>query len=140
MSTSLLFVYGTLRRHPDHAMHTTLAAEADFVGVARVAGRLYDFGWHPAGVEGEGADGATIVGEVYTMHDPDALLARLDEYEGYAPDDPDPTFERVQVRATLEGASAAASVGEAEPLVWIYWYRGAVEGRARIASGDWLAR
>jgi gamma-glutamylcyclotransferase (GGCT)/AIG2-like uncharacterized protein YtfP len=119
-------------------MHATLAADADFVGVARVAGLLYDFGWHPAGVEGDGAEDATIVGEVYRMRDPDALLARLDEYEGYTPDDPTPTFDRVRVRARLE--DAGAGVGEPEPLVWIYWYRGPVEGRARVTSGDWLAR
>jgi gamma-glutamylcyclotransferase (GGCT)/AIG2-like uncharacterized protein YtfP len=121
-------------------MHATLAAEADFVGVARVPGLLYDFGWHPAGVEGDGAEEATIVGEVFRMRDPDALLARLDEYEGYAPDDPDPTFDRVRVRARLDDAGAIGRAGEPEPLVWIYWYRGPLEGRRRIASGDWLAR
>ena len=119
-------------------MHATLAAEADFIGAARVSGLLYDFGWHPAGVEGDATEDATITGEVYRMRDPTALLARLDEYEGYVPDDPDPMFERVHVRATLE--DAAAAMGEPEPLVWIYWYRGRVEGRTRILSGDWLAR
>ena len=140
MSTPLLFVYGTLRRHPDHPMHATLAAEADFIGAARVSGLLYDFGWHPAGVEGDAMEDATITGEVYRMRDPTALLARLDEYEGYVPDDPGPVFDRVLVRAALEDAAAAAAIGERDPLVWIYWYRGPVEGRARVVSGDWLGR
>ena len=42
-----LFVYGTLRDDPAHDMFHVLAANAELIGEATVAGRLYDLGEYP---------------------------------------------------------------------------------------------
>lgn len=65
-----------------------------------------------------------IIGELFELTEPSALLTALDEYEG-------PEFERALSRAlTANGRSTEC---------WIYWYIGPEAGRL-IASGEWLKR
>jgi len=113
-----LFVYGTLRRGCDNQFARLLSERGRFVYEARVPGRLYDFGSYPGARQGEQLS-ESIVGEVFYLDEPDAVLATLDEYEG-------PEFKRAKVTA---GATDC----------WIYWYVGAAQGRL-IASGDWFQR
>jgi gamma-glutamylcyclotransferase (GGCT)/AIG2-like uncharacterized protein YtfP len=114
---SQLFVYGTLRRGSDNQFAQLLAGRGQFVGAARVPGRLYDLGSYPGAVPSDQPD-QWIHGEVFSLDD--ALLTALDEYEGAE-------FERAMVSAT-------------EPLdCWIYWYVGSAPDRL-IASGDWYRR
>ena len=113
-----LFVYGTLRRGSDNKFALLLAERAQFVGAARVAGLLYDFGRYPGAVKSDQSDG-WVQGEVYRLSDTE-VLTLLDEYEG-------PEFERSRV--------SVAGIQEC----WIYWYVGPATGRL-IVSGDWLKR
>ncbi len=115
MSAQHLFVYGTLRRGCDNKYARVLADRAQLVGIARVAGLLYDFGRYPGAVKGD----HWIHGEVHRLDDPE-LLTLLDEYEG-------PEYERAMV-----------SVAGMEEC-WIYWYIGPETGRL-IESGDWFQR
>jgi len=92
-----------------------LAGQAQFIGSARVRGRLYDFGSYP----GARPEDGSIVGELFQITANGNVLAALDEYEG-------PEFERAVV--------AANSID-----CWIYWYVGPDAGRL-IESGDWLQR
>lgn len=73
-----LFVYGTLRRgQPLH--HELVTARAEFVGEARMRGRLYDLGRYPGALaEGE----QVIAGELYRLSEPPAAFRRLDAVEG----------------------------------------------------------
>jgi gamma-glutamylcyclotransferase (GGCT)/AIG2-like uncharacterized protein YtfP len=109
-----LFVYGTLRRGSQNEFARLLAEQGDFVSLARVPGRLYDFGRYPGARPSDQPD-EWIYGEVFSLDD--ALLTALDEYEGAE-------FERAM----------APAIG-----CWIYWYVGSATGRL-IASGDWLTR
>lgn len=111
-------MYGTLRRGSDNPFARMLAARGEFLYETRVPGRLYDLGSYP-GAKQPDQPTDWIVGEVFCLDEPGAVLGALDEYEG-------PEFKRAMVTAgTLE--------------CWIYWYVGPAAGRL-IASGDWLKR
>jgi len=119
LAPEYLFVYGTLRRGSNNEFARMLADRAQFVGSDRVAGGLYDFGLYP-GARRADPTGGTILGEIFHLPEPSAILAALDEYEG-------PEFERALV--TTAGMLDC----------WIYWYVGSGAGRP-IASGDWFDR
>ena len=117
-----IFVYGTLRRGA--AMHALLAPGAEWVGRARMRGRLYDLGHFPGFAEGRAGD--WVQGELYRLAGPDpaALLDSLDRYEGAA-------FRREVREAVREGGERLQA--------YVYVFSGALRGRRRIASGDYLA-
>ncbi len=79
-----LFVYGTLMRRARHPMAAMLAANADFVGEGRYAGRLYRVAHYP-GVVPSITAGDVVFGDVYALRHPSRLLRRLDVYEGSGP-------------------------------------------------------
>lgn len=130
MSAERLFVYGSLRRAAGHAMGEVLAASAVLEADAVVRGRLYAVAWYPGLVLDDGA--GEVHGEVWRLVDA-SVLARLDEYEGCGPSDPQP-HEFRRVRASVRPAAA-------EPVsAWVYELAVAVDERRRVASGDWVAR
>ena len=89
----LLFVYGTLRSGFENEYARMLRANADFLGVRSVRGRLDPLGEYTAFVQGgEG----TVSGELWRLRDARVLEA-LDEYEGSG-------YERVEV--DVEGEMA----------------------------------
>ncbi|MGA2877746.1 MAG: gamma-glutamylcyclotransferase family protein [Bryobacteraceae bacterium] len=116
-----LFVYGTLRCGSKNKFARMLADGGQFVGRARVAGRLYDLGRYPGAVPSDEAD-CWVDGEVWRLDDPQ-LLPLLDEYEGSE-------FERAIVSVQTENAFMDCS---------LYWYVGPATGRL-IGSGNWLKR
>jgi gamma-glutamylcyclotransferase (GGCT)/AIG2-like uncharacterized protein YtfP len=127
-----LFVYGSLRRDSGHAIHRVLAEGASFVGRASVRGELYDLGWHPGAVP-SADEQQRVQGEVYRLHDPARMLTLLDHYEGCGPKDPTPhLFARERAEVLIAGGARVAS--------WVYWYRGATHGAARIETGEWRLR
>jgi gamma-glutamylcyclotransferase (GGCT)/AIG2-like uncharacterized protein YtfP len=113
-----LFVYGTLRRGSENKYARQLTEQGEFVGEARVDGRLYDFGRYPGARPANGS----VAGEIFQIDEP--LLAALDEYEG-------PEFERAVVSVQIKNGRTI--------VCWIYWYVGSDAGRL-IASGDWYLR
>jgi gamma-glutamylcyclotransferase (GGCT)/AIG2-like uncharacterized protein YtfP len=119
LSDHHLFVYGTLRRGCDNQFAQLLSERGQFVDTARVPGRLYDFGPYP-GAQPTDEPGAWVLGEIFYLEEPDAVLSALDEYEGRE-------YERAMV----------STAGKVE--CWIYWYIGDATGYP-IASGDWLQR
>jgi gamma-glutamylaminecyclotransferase len=76
--TSLLFVYGTLKRG-QRSHHLLLGQE--FLGEARTVPvyRLYDAGLFPVLVD-DRANGVAVQGEVWRVDE--VVLKRLDEWEG----------------------------------------------------------
>jgi gamma-glutamylcyclotransferase (GGCT)/AIG2-like uncharacterized protein YtfP len=123
--TTLLFVYGTLRRRSRHPMARELAAKARFIGAATIAGRLYDLGRYPGLLEGEGR----VHGDVYDLGpESEATLRAMDAYEN--DESPLPAyFERQRARVRLNQGD--------ECDAWVYWFRGEVRADQHIASGQY---
>lgn len=131
-SPSHLFVYGTLRSDAGGEMHQRLMRGVRFAGRASIGGRMYDHGWHPSAVPS--TDPAErITGELYAIDADagDALLAALDEYEGYDAAHPASSpFVRRAVEAAREDGTRV--------MTWVYFCNEPVDGLPRIASGDWI--
>jgi gamma-glutamylcyclotransferase (GGCT)/AIG2-like uncharacterized protein YtfP len=129
--TNLLFVYGTLRRGCGHEMHRVLAFAAGFVDAARFRGRLYRVADYPGAIASDDPRDQ-VLGELYRLHAPAAVLARLDAYEGVGTALDPGEFERRIVRIEpSHGAGIDA---------WIYLYRRSTLGLERIHGGDYLVR
>jgi gamma-glutamylcyclotransferase (GGCT)/AIG2-like uncharacterized protein YtfP len=126
--TRRLFVYGTLRKDARSSKHHLLGPAANPVGRARTRGRLHDLGEYPGLVLSADPD-AWVYGEVYELGDPAEALARLDDDEGCGSRDPGPhEFEREELFAELESGKRTRT--------WVYVYKGSVEGRPELTSGD----
>lgn len=119
MNVEHLFVYGTLRSGSGHPMHEVLAAAADKVGPATVAGRLYRIDWFPGLVLEEGI--GRVHGDLWRVREP-TVFRTLDDYEGEE-------YER----RTVEVAAADERIA-----AFAYVFTAAVDDLALIASGDWL--
>lgn len=128
---SFLFVYGTLRRGAGHDMGRWLDAHPEWCGPAVCApAQLYCVDWYPALVPGrEASEG--VAGDLYRLHDADALWPVLDHFEGVAGNDDDEYLRRISEVVAENGRQVAA---------WAYWYRRPVGELPRIVSGDWLRR
>jgi len=126
--SDLIFVYGTLMSHTGTPKAVQLAAEADSLGAATIAGTLYRISWYPGLGEGAG----TVHGEVFRLRAPAASLAWLDAYEGIVPGDADRNrneYERVQRPVMLADGRRLDA--------WVYLYRADVSGCSPVADGRW---
>jgi gamma-glutamylcyclotransferase (GGCT)/AIG2-like uncharacterized protein YtfP len=124
-----LFVYGTLRRADPSGMNRLLAPEAEYAGEASFAGRLASVGRFPAAVPAR-APGERVRGELWAFAPAarERLLARLDEYEGCGPNDPEP---HGYLRARVEVERADGS----RVACWAYLHAGAGEGQDARPGG-----
>ncbi|MGD2047051.1 MAG: gamma-glutamylcyclotransferase [Gemmatimonadota bacterium] len=129
--SSLVFVYGTLRKDSRGQVLSPLCRDWIFVGYGSVGGRLYDFGAYPGAVPSDDPE-ERIRGEVYELPAPETMLPPIDRYEGCSPEDDLPhEFERKLVTVEMEDGSEATA--------WIYWYRPQPRGRL-LPTGDYLER
>ncbi|MET0906635.1 MAG: gamma-glutamylcyclotransferase family protein [Tardiphaga sp.] len=127
----LIFVYGTLMRGFDHPMSKLLVSGADFVGDAACRGRLYMVAHYPGLLLSTDEDDI-VHGELFRMHEPDAMLAVLDDYEGIGPEHEQPAlYLREMLAVTLGDGSVSAA--------WTYIYNRPVVDATRIVSGRFLA-
>lgn len=123
----LLFVYGTLQQHG--GAHHLLAGQVSLLGPARLQGRLYALNGYPGAVLSD-RPGEQVQGELYRMHRPRELLARLDIYEEAGPRFPEPReYRRAQVRVI-----DAAQVRHA---AWTYLYARDVSSLVPLPDGCW---
>jgi gamma-glutamylcyclotransferase (GGCT)/AIG2-like uncharacterized protein YtfP len=127
MGPDLVFFYGTLMAGFDRRRRAGIDAKLSFLGRGTIRAALFDVGLYPAAVPA--LDG-TVWGEVYEMTDAGAVLAALDEIEGYRCDDPDHSlYLRQTVDVHLpDGTDSLASV---------YFYNAPLGRAARIPSGDY---
>ena len=89
---------------------------------------LFDLGIYPAAIP---ADDAHVWGEVHRMLDVDAVLATLDEIEGFRSSEPETSlYRREQTTVTFDDGRTAA--------VWTYFYNAPLGRAQRIVSGDYL--
>ncbi len=129
--TRWLFVYGTLRRSVPHPMARWLARRARYCGVATVKGVLYEVDGYPVLVPHPDA-GRRVVGDLYALPatDADAILRRLDAYEGCDMDAPG--YRRV-VLPVVDSRGRRY-------IAWVYIWTGSLERARPIPGGDYLHR
>lgn len=124
-----VFVYGTLRRG-DVRDITHMYPSPQFVGLASVAGTLYDLGPYPGVVLG---GSGRVSGEVYAISA--ELERQLDGIEEVWPQQTG-EYSKQQVRVQVRPSGTAFEPLELDCLVYeINPARTA--GRPVIASGDW---
>jgi gamma-glutamylcyclotransferase (GGCT)/AIG2-like uncharacterized protein YtfP len=122
------FFYGTLMGGFDRRRRAGLDDKMTYLGRGYIAGSLFDLGIYPAAIPS--ADGR-IWGEVYEF-DQEAVLAALDDIEGYTHADPDRSlYTRAKTRVTLEDGR--------DREAWVYFYNAPLGAAPRIPSGDYLA-
>ncbi|MEJ7934338.1 gamma-glutamylcyclotransferase family protein [Sphingobium sp. AN558] len=128
MMEPLLFVYGTLR--PDHSgpVARWLRAAARHVGPAVAHGLLYRIADYPGFVPGPYGD---VIGDLFALPDPAAILARLDDHEECSDRFPTPHEYRRELRTVITPVGSATA--------WVYVYAWDVSGLEPIAGGDFLA-
>ncbi len=123
-----VFFYGTLRTGFSRRPGAGIDAKLTFVGRGFIHAALFDLGIYPAAVPSP--DGR-VWGEVHEMRDPDAVLAILDEIEGYRASEPERSlYTRVQAPVTFDDGR----VDDA----WVYFYNAPLGKAQRIPSGDYL--
>jgi gamma-glutamylcyclotransferase (GGCT)/AIG2-like uncharacterized protein YtfP len=124
MSTSRLFVYGTLRRDATGKMNALLEPEWAFVGEGSVSGLLFRVGPHRALMVS--AEGEPVAGEIYAI-DPerfDEAMRKLDAYEGISESSDAQDYRR-------EIAAVKMKSGESIDA-WVYTLNRSTEGLSRI--------
>lgn len=128
-----LFVYGTLRKSligsQINAELVQIMRDLPFIGTGSANGQLYDLGDYPGAIVGENCAGK-IVGEVYQLDHPQAVLTVLDQYEGFIPGELEASlFARVKEKITLSDGSQIEA--------WMYVYNDWVATGKLIESGDY---
>ena len=112
----------------DRRRRAGIDSKLTYVGRGSIHAALFDLGLYPAAVP---APESTVWGEVYTMADSDAVLAALDDIEGYRPEDPDKSlYTREQAEVRLPDGSMARA--------WVYFYNAPLGQAPAIPSGDYL--
>jgi gamma-glutamylcyclotransferase (GGCT)/AIG2-like uncharacterized protein YtfP len=124
----LVFFYGTLMAGFDRRRRAGIDSKLTFLGRGSIDAALFDLGLYPAAVP---SHEGRVSGEVYAMSDAAAVLAALDEIEGFRPSDPDRSlYRREQAVVTLPDASTTPA--------WVYFYNAPLGQAPRIPSGDYL--
>jgi gamma-glutamylcyclotransferase (GGCT)/AIG2-like uncharacterized protein YtfP len=118
-----VFVYGTLRKGDANDINC-LAPKPQFIGLARVNGRMFHLGAYPGVLLGAQSQ---VLGEVYLI-EPE-LERVLDEIEELYPQQKDEYVKR-QVLVTLDVGQLECLVYEINPAY--------VLNKPLIASGDWV--
>ncbi|HLG38253.1 MAG TPA: gamma-glutamylcyclotransferase family protein [Chitinophagaceae bacterium] len=126
-----VFVYGSLRKGFHSHAYEYISRFFDFVGEAKVKGRLYDIGDYPAATPA--SDEAFIKGELYFIQDQSEFswaIGQLDDYEGVNIEEGEEQLYRRELTDVF--------INDKIISAWIYWYNGEVNGKPVIASGDIL--
>jgi gamma-glutamylcyclotransferase (GGCT)/AIG2-like uncharacterized protein YtfP len=122
------FFYGTLMAGFDRRRRAGIDDELTYAGRGSIRAALFDLGIYPAAVP---APEGRVWGEVYEVRNSPAVLAALDEIEGYTPDYPDRSlYIRSEAVVTLPDGT--------ERPAWVYFYNAPLGQAQRIPSGDYL--
>jgi gamma-glutamylcyclotransferase (GGCT)/AIG2-like uncharacterized protein YtfP len=124
-----VFFYGTLMTPFNRPGRQRVESRLEYVGRGRIRAALFDLGIYPAAVPAE--DDSTVAGELYQLLDTPAVLAALDEIEGFRPNEPERSlYLRALIDVTLEGGDTRQA--------WAYFYNAPLGRAERIPSGDYL--
>ncbi len=110
-----LFAYGTLNPDLAPAEIADIVARFHHIGAGFVFGRLYDLGSYRGARPDESSE-SRIPGNLYRIPEDPDLLKRLDQYEGY---DPENDAESLFVRLRI-----SVFAGPERFEAWIYVYNG----------------
>ena len=125
---NFVFFYGTLMAGFDRRRRAGIDEKLAYRGRGSVQGSLFDLGIYPAAIP---ASEGVIWGEVYEMTDSGAVLAALDDIEGYRQDDPD---KSLYARSVADVTMPDGRLVQA----WVYFYNAPLGKAPRIPSGDYL--
>jgi gamma-glutamylcyclotransferase (GGCT)/AIG2-like uncharacterized protein YtfP len=126
--TDLVFFYGTLMSGFKRPGRSRIDPVLQPEGRGSIHAALFDLGIYPAAIPS--TDGR-VWGEVHRMLDPDAVLAELDEIEGFRASLPDASlYTRVETAVTFDDGHVAPA--------WAYFYNAPLGRAERIESGDYL--
>lgn len=124
-----LFVYGSLRSGFRSPVYEYISRFFQFVGEAKVKGKLFDMGSYPAGISTN--DDSFIIGELYRANEENEFswaIGQLDDYEGVTVEPGEVKLYRREITEVYINNQVTSA--------WIYWYNGDVSGRPLITSGD----
>ena len=129
--TESLFVYGSLRQSINNPMSKILRRYASPTGEAYIHGKLYDVGSYPAAIKSE-QPSDRVLGELFSLQSPKPVFERLDEYEGYDPQDKSRSlYHRQKIEVfRLNGKK----IGYA----WTYLFNKPVDNLRPIKEGDYV--
>jgi gamma-glutamylcyclotransferase (GGCT)/AIG2-like uncharacterized protein YtfP len=109
-------------------MATFLAKNSSFIDNASYRGKLYLVSYYPAVVPSENPQDS-VRGQVYRLHQPDDVLACLDDYEECGSGFTQPhEYVRQKQQVLLDSGQAVSA--------WLYVYNRSTDGLQRIMSGD----
>ncbi|MCF6325167.1 MAG: gamma-glutamylcyclotransferase [Gammaproteobacteria bacterium] len=134
-SDDYLFVYGTLRggvlrSDAGERAFSQLEADASFMGLATMDGRLFEVDGYPAGCY-QFAVGSDVIGDLYQVDAAAALFVTLDAYEESDPHFEQPReYQRQRVPVSLSDGSVV--------YAWVYLYHRSIDALLMIESGDYL--
>jgi gamma-glutamylcyclotransferase (GGCT)/AIG2-like uncharacterized protein YtfP len=100
-----------------------LASKADYLGPARIRGKLYLVSHFP-GVSPAKGPADWVPGDIFRLHDPRKTLSAIDHFEGCDDQDPEAPYRRIQTQAKAPNG--------AKIQVWYYEWRHPTKGRPRI--------
>ncbi len=121
-----LFVYGTLLAHGNE-FAAYLKQHCYFYSTGKFKGRLYDIGEYPGAIS---ADTDQFVhGSIFVINDLDEVFTKLDDYEGFGYDQPQPN-EFVRELINIE-------TNQEKLKCWVYLYNLPTKGLWQIDSGDY---
>ena len=124
-----VFFYGTLITPFNRPGRQRVNPKMAFTGRGRITAALFDLGIYPAAIPTN--DNSAVWGEVYELLDPPAVLATLDEIEGYRAAEPEKSlYTRIMTDVVLDD-------GRTLPA-WAYFYNAPLGRAQRIESGDYL--
>ena len=126
--TDLVFFYGTLMRGFERPGRSRIDPKLTPEGRGWIRATLFDLGIYPAAIP---ASDSRVRGEVHRMLDTDAVLAVLDELEGFRSSEPDSSlYTRTETSVTFDDGRVATA--------WAYFYNAPLGRAQRIESGDYL--
>ncbi|MFQ5603237.1 MAG: gamma-glutamylcyclotransferase [bacterium] len=126
-ASAKLFIYGSLRVDSNNPFKRYLRNHSTFAATGSFTGKLYDLGEFPAAIPSANPQDQ-VSGEVRLLKDPQAILQKLDRYEGC--DLPQPLFIRRLAEIAVENQNVLTA--------WIYLYNRSIKGCPQIVSGDYL--
>jgi len=122
-----LFVYGTLL-DSSNSYGAYLQQHCALLQAGKLRGKLYDIGEYPGAITDENND-QYVYGSIYQMDEPEKILAFIDDYEGFGPNQEQPNLF-VRKLTNIETNTETIEC-------WVYLYNLPVNGLLWIESGKY---
>jgi gamma-glutamylcyclotransferase (GGCT)/AIG2-like uncharacterized protein YtfP len=123
--TNFIIFYGSLLSHYSEQEKLNIKNKIELIEKCFIPGELYDLGDWPGLFKTDGH----VVGELHLIKQGcnEEVLSILDQFEEYNPVDHSGEFLR-EITYPISSIYKPA---------WVYYYKGSIEDKQLIASGDW---